>query len=663
MLNFHHSARPGICCSLLLLLLLLPAVAAEGDAGKPFLHPLFSDNMVLQRDIPAPIWGWTTPGAKVTVTLEDKTAEAVADAGGKWLAKIGPLAAGGPFTLTVTGPQEVTLHNVLVGDVWLCSGQSNMQFGMVSTRNAPEEIAHADFPQIRLITVPDRPAVTPQELFSGEWRVCTPETIVKFTAVGYFFGRQLHQDLHIPIGLIHSSWGGTICEAWTSAAALQTMPDFAPEVAKLPQHDAQQGQREFTPEEYPAALADWIATNDPEPAAGPSRCMPAFDDAGWATLDLPTTWKHGALAGFRGILWLRKTIVVPEEGEGVEATLHLGAVNDSETTWFNGVKLVGRDDSKDTKKEHRYSIPGKLMKTGNNTLTIRVLNAGNEGGLLAKAKELSLEFFSPDVESIPLAGPWRYQIGVKLDKEHLLPVRADNNPNRVTVLFNGMIAPLLPFAIKGAIWYQGESNASRPRQYQTLLPTMIRDWRAHFGVGDFPFFIVSLANYLGVQTQPSEGGWAELREAQWFASQRVPNTGIAMAIDIGDAGNIHPTNKQEVGRRLALSAEAIAYGQKLVYSGPMYRDMHIEGNRIRLSFDHVGGGLMARDGGKLTGFAIAGAENNFVWADAAIDGDTLLVSSPDVPTPTAVRYDWANNPIGNLYNKEGLPAVPFRSDP
>ena len=286
---------------LALCLFTLPALAED---AKPFLHPLFSDNMVLQRDIAAPVWGWTTPGAKVTVTLGDKNAEAVADAGGKWLTKIGPLAAGGPYQLTVTGPRTVTLHNVLIGDVWLCSGQSNMQFGVGGAIDGQQEIAQADFPQIRLLTVPDRPAFLPQELFSGTWSVCSPQTAGNFSAVGYFFGRKIHQDMHVPIGLIHSSWGGTVCEAWTSAEALNTMPDFAPEVAQLPKPD---GRQVFTPEEYPAELAAWLAKNDPEPSSAQPRVSPAFDDSGWATLEMPTTWKRGELDHFHGIVWLRKT--------------------------------------------------------------------------------------------------------------------------------------------------------------------------------------------------------------------------------------------------------------------------------------------------------------------------------------------------------------------
>ncbi len=631
------------------------AAMGAGDGGKPFLHPLFTDHLILQRDIAAPVWGWTTPGATVTVEVAGKKAEATADAGGKWLAKLGPLPAGGPYTLTVTGPQTVTLQDVLVGDVWICSGQSNMQMSVGGVNNAKDEIAQADFPQIRLYTVPDRPAETPQELISGAWSVCTPQTIPGFSAVGYFFGREIHRAEKVPIGLINSSWGGTICEAWASAAALKTMPDFAPEVEKMA---GAVNRQVVSPEEYPAALSAWMAKNDPEPA-GVKRIDPAFDDVEWKSIELPGAWSKVGPTDFRGVMWLRKAFLVPEEGEGMDVNLHLGIINDSVTVWCNGVK-VGEGD--DRKKALSCAVPGKLVKAGTNVVVLRVLSMGTDGGVYGKARELSVEFNAPDLEPIMLGGAWRYRVGVALNAEHVLPQRADYNPNRVTVLYNGMIAPLLPFAIKGAIWYQGESNAGRPFQYRTLMPTMITDWRNRFGVGDFPFFIVSLANFMAVQTQPSEGGWAELREAQWLTTKRIPNVGIGMVIDIGDAGNIHPRNKQEVGRRLALSAEAIAYGKTLVYSGPMYRAMQVEGNKIRLTFDHIGGGLVAKDG-PLKGFAIAGADKQFVWADAVIDGDTLLVSSPAVPAPTVVRYDWANNPEGNFYNKAGLPAVPFRTDP
>jgi sialate O-acetylesterase len=632
--------------------LLVLAGLAMAQAVRPFVHPLFSDHAILQRGPAAPVWGWTTPGAKVTVQLGTVKAEAIAAADGKWLATLGPLEAGGPYTLQIDGPQRVTLQNVLVGDVWLCSGQSNMQMGVSGVRNAQAEIDGADFPNIRLFTVPNRPAFTPQALVAGAWSPCTPASVKHFSATAFFFGRMLHQDLKVPIGLLHSSWGGTICEAWTSAGALRAMPDFQKALDELPGDSGDI----CAPEEFPARLQAWLTANDPEPT--PARSTPACDDAKWATQALPTAWANTPLGDFRGTLWLRRAFEAPEEADGVDLTLHLGTISGHATVWLNGTKLGEKDN---TKTAAELAVPGKLVKAGRNVLVIRIIAMAAGGGFLSKANHLSVEFAAPDLAPIPLEGPWRLQVGVDARKVPGLPRKAEMNPNRVSVLYNGMIAPLLPFAIKGAIWYQGESNVGRGKQYQTLLPTMIADWRARFGVGDFPFYIVQIANFLESKDTPTDSAWAELREAQALTAQRVPHTGLACLIDIGEARDIHPRNKQDVGRRLALNAEALAYGLKVAYSGPTFKALTIDGNRARLTFDHTDGGLTVK-GDTLTGFAVAGADGTFVWADAVIDGDAVVVSAKGVPHPAAVRYAWADNPACNLYNGAGLPAVPFRTD-
>jgi len=462
---------------------------AEAPPAKPFLHPLFTDNMVLQRGIADPVWGWAEPGQKIEVSLNGKSVSAVAGADGKWMAQVGPFAEGGPFTLTVSGPRTVTLNNVMVGDVWICSGQSNMEMG-IGMIKAPEEIAKATNPNIRLFTVAKDVANAPRELTKGNWDVCSPETVTKagwggFSAVGYFFGKTIQESQNVPVGLIHTSWGGTIAEAWTSAGALKAaLPEFIPAVEQV----------------------EAAAKNPPAPSA----------------------------------------------------------------------------DQK-------------------------------------------------------------------------------NNPNVTTVLYNAMISPLLPYGIKGAVWYQGESNAARAKQYQTLLPTMIKDWRRAFGVGDFPFYIVQLANFMKPKTEPGDSAWAELREAQAMTAQSLPQSGLAVAIDIGDAADIHPVNKQEVGRRLALNALAGTYGGKIEYSGPVYDSVKTAEGKLTFTFSHAGG-LASKEGAKLQGFAIAGEDKKWVWADAVIEGKTVTLSSPQVPKPVAARYDWADNPNGNLINEAKLPAVPFRTD-
>jgi sialate O-acetylesterase len=638
------------------LLFVLGRAAAHAQAAKPFLSPMFTDNMVLQRGIADPIWGWAAPGQKVTVSMEGRSATATADGSGKWMARIGPFNAGGPYTLTVSGPQTTTLKNVLVGDVWVCSGQSNMEMGIGNVNNAAQEIASADYPQIRLFTVQKTIALEPQSTLVGQWDVCTPKTVSTggwggFSAVGYFFGRDLYKELKVPIGLIHTSWGGTVAEAWTSAEALETMPDFKPAVAQVvASRSAAPGK--FNMEQ---AMAEWWSKNDPGSRAGETWFASSTPDSDWKTMALPVKWEDAGLPDFDGIVWFRREVDVPTDAAGKEATLNLGPIDDRDTTWVNGTK-VGENSLYNANRV--YKIPAGVLKAGRNVIAVRVLDTGGAGGLYGSADQLHLDAGG---SSIPLNGDWRYKVGAPLAKMTPVPVDTNNNPNVATVLYNGMIAPILPYGIKGAIWYQGESNAGRAYQYRTLLPTMIRDWRNRWDVGQFPFFIVQLANFMAQDTEPKDDPWPELREAQEMTARSVGHSAIATAIDIGDATDIHPKNKQEVGRRLALDALAIAYNKKVEYSGPTFKSMKRDGNRIVLTFDHLGGGLEAKDG-KLTGFAIAGKDRKFVWADAVIEGNTVAVWSPGITSPVAVRYAWSNNPVANLYNKADLPALPFRTD-
>jgi sialate O-acetylesterase len=632
----------------------LPTVAAE--VQRPFLHPLFSDHMVFPRDLKAPVWGWTTPGAKVQVKMGERSAEATAGPDGKWQALLGPFAAGGPFTLAVTGPQTVTLSDVLTGDVWICSGQSNMLWGVGGVVNAEQEIAAATLPQIRLLTVPCVTAYEPRDLFQGAWQECSPATVGGFSAVGFFFGRQLHQDLGIPIGLINSSWGGTIAEAWVSSEALKTMPDFLPAFV---QQEALIEAMRTKAYSFEAEMERWWAANDPGSAEGRTWAAPELDTAGWKAMALPAGWEQAGLPGFDGIAWFRRAVEVPAEWSGKACTLHLGPIDDMDTTFVNG-KLVGATNTWQAPRD--YAVPAGVIKAGRNLIAVRVLDTGGAGGLYGKPEDLRLEPQGGGA-AIPLNGAWQFRDSVPLAQTKPVPQRLEQgNPNQVSVLYNAMISPLLPFGIRGAIWYQGESNAGRHEQYARLLPTLIRDWRARFGVGDFPFLIVQLANFMAVDAEPKNDAWPLLREAQWLTTQAVPKAALALAIDIGDAADIHPRNKQDVGRRLALGALALSYDRKVEYSGPVYRDLAIEGGKVRVRFDHLGGGLVAKGDSKVTGFAIAGADGRFVWADATIDGETVVVKAAAVAEPKAVRYAWANNPVCNLYNQAGLPALPFRTD-
>jgi sialate O-acetylesterase len=658
---------------LLALVAICPALLAADAGPKPFLHSLFSSNMVLQRGITDPIWGWTDPGTTVTVSLNGKTATAnsstsvsasstvTAGADGKWMAKLGPFEAGGPYDLTVSaGNKQEKLTNVLIGDVWLCSGQSNMSMGIGVAGNAQNEIAGADHPQLRLYTVPNIIAGQPQDVLQPrpDWQVCTPKSVSQngwggFSAAAYYFGRDLQKSLNVPIGLIHSSWGGTICEAWVSADALEkNMPDF---------HDAllqQQAQSSPDHKESYAVLMDrWYEKNDPGTPAGWQK--PDAADSDWKTMKLPTYWEvaHVGMDNFDGVVWFRREVDIPPQFVGKNLILHLGPVDDRDTTWVNGTRVGGMDVYT---LPRNYDVPASATQSAKALVAVRVLDTGGNGGIWGQPSDMRLEAPGSGLPQVDISGDWKYKPSTELKSAGPLPTPPGDNPNVVTVLYNGMINPLIPFGIKGAIWYQGESNAGRGMQYRRLLPTMIRDWRSRFGVGDFPFFIVQLANFQDAKPQPTESAWAELREAQSIVGNTVGNSAIASAIDIGEAGDIHPKNKQEVGHRLALDALATVYGQQVEYSGPQFKSMEKKDNTIVLHFTHADG--LAAKAGTLKGFAISGPDHHFIWADAKIDGQSVVVSSPQINDPAAVRYDWADNPDGTLYNAAGLPATPFRTD-
>lgn len=639
-----------------LILAASPTFAAETAAPRFALHPLFTDHAVLQRDLPVPVWGQAKPGTAVTVTLGTQRVQATANAQGDWKVQFAPLAASAqPLTLTAAqagDPAVLTVHDVLVGDVWICSGQSNMEWPVSLVNDAEKEIAAANHPQLRLFQVPKKIAYAPESTVAASWANCTSASIPGFSAVGYFFGRELNKELGVPIGLINSSWGGTIAEAWVSTEALTALPDFRErlEVVAKTRAALGSGKGENTVEQ-------WYQSNDPGTAAGWSKADAPTTD--WKEVTMPAPFGKIGLGDFHGIAWFQRRFEVPTDLVGRELTLTLGAIDDLDTTWINGVKVGGRDE---WNVPRSYKIPAGVVRAGANTLTVRVVDTGGEGGFTGGADDLRLQPATGDGAPLKLAGPWRMKSTVSFGSLPPMPGSAGNNPNVSTVLYNGMIAPLLPYAVRGAIWYQGESNAGRAEQYRELLPTLIRDWRQRFGPPTFGFHIVSLANFTDVFAEPRDHDWAELREAQALTAKNDRHAGLALAIDIGEAKDIHPRNKQEVGRRLALSALARTYGKPVTWSGPWYRGMETTANgAIRLSFSFDDGGLQAKDG-KLTGFAIAGDDRKFVWADATIDGKTVVVSSPKVPKPVAVRYAWDANPVANLYNGAGLPAVPFRTD-
>lgn len=638
---------------------LLFAVAAMSTApalaqapSHPFLDPLFSDNMVLQRDRSDAVWGWTTPGTQVSVTLSGKTSTAVAGDDGKWIAHLPSIHAGGPYTIDISGAQTAEIKNVLFGDVWICSGQSNMQFGVGNLSNAQQEIAGADHPMIRLYQLPDTTAAEPKDLIQASWAVCSPDSVAHggwngFSAVGYFFGRDLQQDIHVPIGLIETDWGGTPVEAWTSADALKTTSVYS-NVDEIVSHEVDLSQK--SDDDLAKTTDVYVDAHDSLSEQSPTPADPTYDVSSWKSMTLPVAWQNAGLPDYHGIMWYRRTFDLTADQTGKDLPLHLGPIDDRDCTWVNGTRVGGGIN---WAKPRDYVIPAAVAHAGTNVITIRVLDTGGYGGVDGKPEEMHIDV--PGGQ-IPLNGPWQYDASTPLSDLGAVPdanqVALQNVPS---MLFNGMVSPLIPYGIKGAIWYQGEANAGQADKYHELLSTMIGDWRNRWGEKDFPFFIVQLANF------NDQIGWAFLREAQAQTVKTAPNTGLAVAIDLGaDGKDIHPKDKQDVGRRLELIALNKVYRQKVEYSGPDYAGMSVESGGIRVKFTHADG--LQMHGDTLQGFTIAGADKNFVPADARIDGDTVVVSSTQVTSPVAVRYAFVANPTCNLYNKAGLPAIPFRTD-
>ncbi|MHC4602288.1 MAG: sialate O-acetylesterase [Planctomycetota bacterium] len=647
-----------------LVLLLVDAGAVFADVKLP---AVISDNMVLQRGMKVPIWGWAEPGEKVEVRfgIYSYGWRTTTDKDGKWMVKISPLQAGGPFEMFIKGNNTITLKNILVGEVWVCSGQSNMQWSVKGSADAEQEIAAADYPSICLFAVERKVAEQPQSDCVGSWESCSPQTVPGFSAVAYFFGRELHKELNVPIGLIHTSWGGTVAEAWTSSGALKKLPDFKAAIEKIEQVRV---NPELFQKKYERQMLEWQKKIDfSGPDGGPEGkgCTDVdFDDGDWKQMELPKLWEQAGLANFDGLMWFRKEVEVPKSWIGKELILELGPIDDMDVTWINGIRVGGLETPGRWKTNRKYKIDSKVIRSGRNVVAVRVLDTGGGGGIYGRVEQMKLKpAGAADDVAISLSGRWRYKKGYDLRSmppQPRPPLRISHQ-NAPTALYNGMIAPLIPYGIQGAIWYQGESNAGRAYQYRKLFGSMIKNWRNDWGQGDFSFLFVQLANFMAVNPEPVESAWAELREAQ-LMTLALPKTGMAVIIDIGEANDIHPKNKQDVGKRLALWALGGSYRKKLVYCGPIYKSMRVESNKIILHFDHVGGGLVAGGGKPLKGFAVAGADRKFVWADAKIDGDTVVVSSDKISEPVAVRYAWANNPVCNLYNKEGLPASPFRTD-
>jgi sialate O-acetylesterase len=633
---------------------LLVALLVNASPGRADVTPapLFCDHAVLQQGMPIPVWGTADEGEEVTVSLAGQTATAVAR-DGKWSVRLPALPAGGPHVLTLAGKNRVEIIDVLIGEVWVCSGQSNMERqlglreGQQPIKDWQAEVASADFPQIRHFGVAQRLALEPQTRVEGQWRVCTPETAPDFSAVGFFFGRALHLARGTPIGLIHSAWGGTPAEAWTSHKGLSRIPEAKEDLARL---DAFRRDPDGARADYKRSLDRWFEVNDP----GSGRDSPASAEwvevRSWPVMQLPTAWERAGVPDFDGVAWFRREVELPLSWAGRDIELHLGAIDDIDSTWVNG-RFVG---STALWNEPRvYRLPAGLVKAGRNVMAVRVLDTGGNGGLWGGGDPMRLVDANDPAQTITLEGEWRYRLSLLAHKAPPPPVNVSGGSGTPTVLYNGLIAPLQPYAIRGVIWYQGEANSGQAQLYRRIFPNLVSDWRRAWAQGDFPFLYVQIAPF---HEMPPE-----IREAQRLSLATIPNSAMAVTIDVGDANDIHPTDKKPVGERLALAARALAYGEQIEYSGPLFESFQIDGQRAVLKFSHAADGLVAQ-GGELKGFTIAGADKVFQPARAVIVGDTVEVSTDGVSAPTAVRYAWANVPEGNLYNRAGLPASPFATD-
>lgn len=630
------------------------APAAPGET-RPFVSPMFGDNMVLQRGKPNPIWGWANAGAEIRVTVDGKTVRTVTADDGRWMVAIDPPAPGGPYRIAVDGPRHVEFREVLVGDVWLCGGQSNMEMGLTMARNGADEIKAAAHPEIRLFAVGNHVSYHPVAVPEGAWTVCSPDTVAKghwggFSAVAYFFGRRLQQEVHVPIGLIQDCVGGTPAESWTSASALPALGDFDAQLAEVRRLDAAGGPQ------YGNYIAHWYDEYDPG-QKDHGWFGADLDDRDWKTVPVPGGFRELGVPDTPAVCYFRRSIILPAPLPAGDAHIELGVIERMDTVMING-RMVGA--SSWVENPRVYPIAPGVLQPGRNNLAIRVLKTKADGGFRSPPAQLRLVLGDGTV--IPLAGEWKGKLAVDARPPHPLPLGYENWPVMPSVLYNGMIAPVAPLAITGAIWYQGEQNAAHAGQYRRLLPAMIADWRHAFGQGDFPFYIVSLAAFM--HRRDEAGGpddWAELRDAQAFAARTVPNSGLAVAIDVGDADNIHPKDKQPVGERLAALALAGHYGFKIPSSGPQLASTEPIPGALCLHFSHADGGLIAK-GGAPGEFSVCGRDGRWHWATAVIAGDTVIVRAPEVPEPVFVRYAWQSNPKAALYNGAGFPAVPFRTD-
>ncbi|MFT4604956.1 MAG: sialate O-acetylesterase [Rhodothermales bacterium] len=608
---------------------------------------IFQDGMVAQRASALPVWGIAPPGTEVTVRLDDEEHSVQTGASGRWRIKMEPRSAGGPHTLTISaGEAVVTISDLIYGDVWVASGQSNMEWIVANSNNAAAEIAAANDPAIRQFKVPLTWAYQPQEeLAGGAWSAATPDEVGHFSAVAYFFARELRRNVPVPIGIINTSWGGSRIEPWMDPESLDMTEAELEELLRAEQSGVDSLKARL------ARRFGEVPTTDAGLVDGDAIwARPDLDETGWDVMPIPGQWESAGLESLDGVVWFRKHVTLTAGEAASRSTLRLAAIDDSDKTWVNGTRVGGLEGAWNVLRQ--YEVPQGILRAGVNVITVRVVDTGGAGGVHGADEDVRLD---TGTTVHPLAGEWKYRIG---KAEFASGSRKNQVP---TLLYNQMVHPIINFPVTGFLWYQGESNASFDDAplYADQFKAMIQRWRELWQAPEAPFLFVQLANFMAPSAEPTESSWAILRESQ-SAALALENVGEAVIIDIGQADDIHPRNKQDVGLRLSLAARAFAYGQPVVHSGPVYVRHELRGSEVLVRFSSARG-LQAR-GGPVGGFALAGAEGAFRWAEGRIEGSTVLLSAPGVAEPLYVRYAWADNPDGaNLYNGAGLPASPFRT--
>lgn len=630
---------------------------ASSLAAAVKLPSIVGDGMILQRDVELKIWGWAEPEEQVTVRFRGKQHRATADSKGEWQVTMEPLKAGGPDQMEIVASNQIVLRDILVGDVWLCSGQSNMThaFNRWQERYA-EEIAAADNTEIRQFHVPTNPVLAGplDDVPNLAWKRATSQNILDFTVVGYFFAKQLHDKYQVPQGIINSSVGGTRIEAWTSEEGFEEFPETLEiiernkDTAYVEQVNAEaKADREA---DGPRAEADQGLT-------GPVKWYePEYEPRNWKRIAVPGYWEDQGVRDLDGVVWYRKEIEIPQSMAGKEAQVKLGRIRNADELYVNGKKVGGTGYEY---PQRSYTVPAGTLEAGQNLFVVRVVNQYGKGGFIPDKPY----YLKADGQKIDLKGYWQYKVGevYRPQRQYKQGINAQSQP---AALYNGMIAPFTDYAIRGILWYQGESNAGEPEAYRQLLPNLIKDWRSQWGQNGITFLIAQLPNFMDVDYLPAESNWALMREVQSQTAQNTPNTGVGINIELGEWNDIHPADKKTVGQRLALQAMKLSYGEKdIVASGPTYASHQIKDGKVILSFDNVGSGLDSSNGEELSHFAIAGEDKQFRWANAVIKDNKVVVWNEEVSNPQYVRYAWADNPdFANLANKEGLPAAPFRTD-